>query len=132
MAALTLRFGLIVTAMACALTAPLRTQDRMPPIAGQPYLKFLLPGLVMMDVLTVSFSQASGSSSSCAGAHPGACSRALRRRRRSQRVRPRTRHRPNRRCPATACLFRFLPSEPIADIDACRTRLAHRYAVVSW
>jgi ABC-2 type transport system permease protein len=34
--------------------------SRMPPIAGQPYLKFLLPGLVMMDVLTVSFSQASG------------------------------------------------------------------------
>src|SRR5260221_1895409 len=34
--------------------------NRLPPVAGQPYLKFLLPGLVMMDVVTVSFSQASG------------------------------------------------------------------------
>src|SRR3979409_1406977 len=34
MAALTLRFGLIVGAMACALAAPLRAQDRMPPIAA--------------------------------------------------------------------------------------------------
>lgn len=33
---------------------------RMPPIAGQPYLKFLLPGLVMMDVVTVSFQQTAG------------------------------------------------------------------------
>jgi ABC-2 type transport system permease protein len=32
----------------------------MPPIAGQPYIKFLLPGLVMMDVVTVSFSQTAG------------------------------------------------------------------------
>jgi ABC-2 type transport system permease protein len=32
---------------------------RMPPIAGVSYLKFLLPGLVMMDVVTVSFTQAS-------------------------------------------------------------------------
>src|SRR3982074_532687 len=34
MAALTLRFGFIVAAMACALAAPLRAQDRMPPIAA--------------------------------------------------------------------------------------------------
>src|SRR3981189_474909 len=34
MAALTLRFGLIVGAVACALAAPLRAQDRMPPIAA--------------------------------------------------------------------------------------------------
>jgi 4-carboxymuconolactone decarboxylase len=34
MAALTLRFGFIVAATACALTAPLRAQDRMPPIAA--------------------------------------------------------------------------------------------------
>jgi ABC-2 type transport system permease protein len=33
---------------------------RMPPIAGQPYLKFLLPGLVMMDIVTVSFQQTAG------------------------------------------------------------------------
>src|SRR5690242_15142361 len=33
---------------------------RMPPIAGQPYLRFLLPGLVMMDVVTVSFQQTAG------------------------------------------------------------------------
>jgi len=33
---------------------------RMPPIAGQPYLKFLLPGLVMMDVVAVSFQQTAG------------------------------------------------------------------------
>jgi ABC-2 type transport system permease protein len=33
---------------------------RMPAIAGVPYLKFLLPGLVMMDVVTVSFTQTSG------------------------------------------------------------------------
>ena len=34
MAALTLRFGFIVGAVACALAAPLRAQDRMPPIAA--------------------------------------------------------------------------------------------------
>src|SRR3977135_2603422 len=34
MAALTLRFGFIVAALACALAAPLRAQDRMPPIAA--------------------------------------------------------------------------------------------------
>jgi ABC-2 type transport system permease protein len=34
--------------------------SRLPPIAGQSYLKFLLPGLVMMDVVTVSFAQSSG------------------------------------------------------------------------
>jgi len=34
MAALTLRFGFIVAATACALAAPLRAQDRMPPIAA--------------------------------------------------------------------------------------------------
>src|SRR6266436_7478431 len=34
MGGLTLRFGFIVTAMACALAAPLRAQDRMPPIAA--------------------------------------------------------------------------------------------------
>ena len=33
---------------------------RMPPIAGLPYLKFLLPGLVMMDIVTVSFQQTAG------------------------------------------------------------------------
>lgn len=33
---------------------------RMPPIAGQSYLKFLLPGLVMMDIVTVSFQQTAG------------------------------------------------------------------------
>ena len=33
---------------------------RMPSIAGQPYLRFLLPGLVMMDVVTVSFQQTAG------------------------------------------------------------------------
>lgn len=31
----------------------------MPHIAGRPYLTFLMPGIVMMDVVTVSFSQAS-------------------------------------------------------------------------
>src|SRR3982074_2540301 len=34
MAALTLRFGFIVAATACAPAAPLRAQDRMPPIAA--------------------------------------------------------------------------------------------------
>jgi len=33
---------------------------RMPPIAGLSYLKFLLPGLVMMDIVTVSFQQTAG------------------------------------------------------------------------
>src|SRR3977135_3839204 len=37
MAALTLRFGFIVTAMACALAVPLRAQDRMPPIAADKF-----------------------------------------------------------------------------------------------
>jgi len=33
---------------------------RMPAIGGVPYLKFLLPGIVMMDVVTVAFQQTSG------------------------------------------------------------------------
>lgn len=32
---------------------------RMPHIAGRPYLTFLMPGIVMMDVVTVAFTQAS-------------------------------------------------------------------------
>ncbi len=33
--------------------------NRMPHIAGRPYLVFLMPGIVMMDVVTVAFTQAS-------------------------------------------------------------------------
>jgi ABC-2 type transport system permease protein len=33
--------------------------NRMPHIAGRPYLAFLMPGIVMMDVVTVAFTQAS-------------------------------------------------------------------------
>jgi ABC-2 type transport system permease protein len=34
--------------------------SRIPSISGHTYLKFLLPGLVMMDIVTVSFQQTSG------------------------------------------------------------------------
>jgi ABC-2 type transport system permease protein len=34
--------------------------SRIPSISGHSYLKFLLPGLVMMDIVTVSFQQTSG------------------------------------------------------------------------